>query len=180
MSTRARASLDYRHYAGVNFSGITMLDENFSGTMERRGNRDRRQHLLRALIVGGFRPRRRRARRQESPRITAVDWHPPKWFAVAFVILLLSCADSLFTLVLLDQGAVELNPLMRFLIRDGGRSFALVKLGLTAFSITALIVISRSRAFGRFPAGLVLYATLAIYTCLIGYELSLLDVWTLP
>ena len=98
---------------------------------------------------------------------------------MAFVILLLSFADSLFTLMLLDRGAVELNPLMRFLIQDGGRSFALVKLGLTAFSITALIILARSRAFGRFPAGLVLYATLAIYTCLVGYELSLLDVWTL-
>ena len=159
-------------------SGAKTLDDNLSRTLERRANRDRRQHSLRALVVGGFRPRRRRPRRAELPRIAAVDWHPAKWFAVALVILLLSFADSLFTLALLDRGAVELNPLMRFLIQDGGRSFALVKLGLTASSITALIVMSRSRAFGRFPAGLVLYATLAIYSCLVGYELSLLDVWT--
>jgi hypothetical protein len=155
------------------------VDDNFSRTIERRADRDRRQQPLRALVVGGFRPRRRRARRQEAPRVAAVDWHPAKWFAVAFAILLLSFADSLLTLILLERGAVELNPLMRFVIQDDGRVFALVKLGLTGSSITALIVMSRSRAFGRVPAGLVLYATLAIYTCLVGYELSLLDVWTL-
>ena len=95
------------------------------------------------------------------------------------MILLLCFADSLFTLVLLDRGAIEVNPLMRFLIQGDGRSFALVKLGVTAFSLVILIVISRGRAFGRVTPGVVLYATLAIYICLIGYELSLLDVWAL-
>jgi hypothetical protein len=134
---------------------------------------------LRALVVGGFRPRRRRARRDEPPRIGAVDWHSAKWFAAAFGILLLCFADSLLTLVLLDRGAIEVNPLMRFLIQGDGRSFALVKLGLTASSLGILIVISRSRAFGRLAPSVVLYATLAVYVCLIGYELSLLDVWTM-
>jgi len=168
---RPRSRPDCRHYIGV--------DDDSSCTAERRANRERRRYWLRALIVGGFRPRRRQARRAELPQIAAVDWHPARWFAVAFVILLLSFADSLLTLILLDRGAVELNPLMRLLIQDDGRSFALVKLGLTASCITALIIMSRSRAFGRVPAGLVLYATLAIYTCLVGYELSLLDVWAL-
>jgi hypothetical protein len=154
-----------------------MLDANNSRTTERRARVDRRQRTLRALLVGGFRPRRRRARRDESPRICAVDWHPAKWFAVAIVILLLSFADSLLTLVLLDHGAVELNPLMRFLILDSVRSFALIKLGITAASLTVLIVMSRSRAFGRIPAGPLLYATLLIYASLVGYELWLLDGW---
>ena len=156
-----------------------MLDTHFAHTIDRRARHDRRQHALRALLIGSFRPRRRRVRRQEPPRISALDWHPAKWLAVAIIILLLSCADSLLTLMLLDRGAVEVNPLMRFLIQGDGRSFALIKLALTAFSLTALIVMSRSRAFGRVPAGVVLYATLLIYSGLVGYELWLLNLWKL-
>jgi len=103
-----------------------------------------------------------------------LDWHSAKWFAVVFGILLLCLADTLFTLVLLNRGAVEVNPLMRFLIDGDGLKFALVKLGLTASSVVLLIVLPRNRRIARVTPGLVLYATLAIYLCLIGYELSLL------
>jgi hypothetical protein len=153
------------------------LDDQSPHAIERRANRDRRHQSLRALVVGGFRPRRRRVRRNELPHIAAVDWHSAQWFATAFGILLLCFADSLFTLVLVDRGAIEVNPLMRLLIQGDGRSFALVKLALTASSLVTLILISGRRAFGCLTPGAVLYATLAIYICLIGYELSLLDVW---
>jgi hypothetical protein len=155
---------------------VNSSDGNFFRAVERRERIDRREQTLRALLIGGFQPRRRRARRHESPRIAALDWHPPQWLAVALLILLLSFADTLLTLVLLGHGAIEVNPLMRFLILDGGRSFALIKLGLTASCITLLIVLARSQAFGRFPAGPILYATLLIYIGLVGYELWLLDV----
>lgn len=143
---------------------------------ERRAVPDRRQQRFRALLVGSFRARRRHARRRGSTAVTALDWHPPKWFAVALLILTLSLIDSLLTLVLLDHGAIEINPLMRYFILEGGRVFALVKLGLTAGCITLLIVTTRSRAFGRSPAGPILYATVLIYASLVAYELWLLDV----
>ena len=107
--------------------------------------------------------------------MTALDWHPPKWFAVALLILILSLVDTLLTLVLLDHGAVEVNPMMRYLILEGGRVFALIKLGMTAGCITLLILTTRSRAFGRSPAGLILYLTVLIYAGLVTYELWLLD-----
>jgi hypothetical protein len=149
-----------------------------SRATERRATPDRRRQTVRALLIGGFRQRRRRARRDESPGISALDWHPAKWLAVALLILALSLADSLLTLVLLDKGAIEINPLMRLLILDGGRSFALVKFGLTASCTTLLILLARSRAFGRVPAGPILYAALLMYVGLVGYELWLLDALT--
>jgi Domain of unknown function (DUF5658) len=146
-----------------------------SFTPRHRANSDRRQQRLRALLIGSFRPRRRRARREGSSSIAALDWHSPKWLAVALLILTLSMADSLLTLVLLDHGAIEINPLMRFFILEGGRLFALVKLGLTGGCVTLLILMTRSRAFGRAPAGPILYLTLLVYVGLVSYELWLLD-----
>jgi len=144
-------------------------------TLDRRGAHDRRQQKFRALLFGSVRPRRRYARRQDSTAVTALDWHPSKWFAVALLILTLSLIDSLLTLVLLDHGAIELNPVMRFFILEGGRVFALIKLGMTGGCITLLILTTRSRAFGRSPAGSILYLTALIYVGLVTYELWLLD-----
>jgi len=151
------------------------MNSSYLSMPERRAVRDRRQQKFRALLIGSFRARRRRSRRQGCAAVAALDWHPPKWFAVALLILILSLIDSLLTLVLLDHGAVEINPLMRFFIVAGGRLFALVKLGLTAGCITLLIVTTRSRAFGRSPAGPILYLTAVLYVGLVAYELWLLD-----
>jgi hypothetical protein len=151
------------------------MNSSYMSTPERRAVQDRRQQRCRALLIGTFRVRRRHSRRSGSGGVTALDWHPPQWFALALVILILSLIDSLLTLVLLDHGAVEINPLMRLLIVEGGRLFALVKLGLTASCVTLLIVTTRSRAFGRYPAGPILYLTALIYLGLVSYELRLLD-----
>jgi hypothetical protein len=143
--------------------------------VDRRVTPDRRRQKFRALLFGSFRPRRRYIRRQDSTAITALDWHSSKWFAVALLILTLSLIDTLLTLVLLDQGAIEVNPVMRYFIFEGGRVFALSKLGMTAGCITLLILTTRSRAFGRSPAGPILYLTALIYAGLVTYELWLLD-----
>jgi hypothetical protein len=150
------------------------MSSSYLCTPERRAVPDRRRQKLRALLIGGFRARRRHARRQGSTAVTALDWHPPRWFAVALLILTLSLIDSLLTLVLLDHGAIEINPVMRYFIEEGGAVFALVKLGLTGSCITLLIVTTRSRAFGRTPAGSILYLTVLIYASLVGYEVCLL------
>jgi hypothetical protein len=151
------------------------MNSTYLSAPDRRAVQDRRQQKFRALLIGSIRARRRGSRRRGSAGVTALDWHPPKWFALALLILILSLIDSLLTLVLLDHGAIEINPLMRLFIVQGGRLFALVKLGLTAGCITLLIVTTRSRAFGRFPAGPILYLTAAIYIGLVSYEIWLLD-----
>jgi Domain of unknown function (DUF5658) len=144
------------------------------GTAERRRD-DRRQQGLRALVHGSFRPRRRAPRRADERALSAVDWHHPQWLLIAILIVLLSSADALLTLMLIERGAYELNPLMAPLVGGSARTFALVKVGLTASGVVLLTQIARMRAFGRVPVGVLLYTLLAVYATLIAYEFSLLN-----
>lgn len=143
--------------------------------IEQRRGTERRKSTLRALIYGSFKPRRVGPRRAGKPRFTDVDLHHPQWLGVALLIMLLSCADALLTLTLLSYGAVEINPIMAKVVYGDGRSFAATKIGLTAGGVILLTLLARVRAFGRVPVGAVLYAILAGYVILIGYELWLLD-----
>jgi hypothetical protein len=147
--------------------------------IEQRTGHDRRRRTLHALLVGGVRRRRRRVRRQEGGGIAAIDWYPARCFAVVFLILVLCCIDSFNTVTLLARGFIELNPLMRALIEEGGPSFVLIKLGLTAASLTALVILTRARTLGRISAGNALYVSAALYIGLVGYEFWLLRGLTL-
>jgi len=141
----------------------------------RRGRGDRRQRTLHGLLSGGARSRRQGPRRGDDRSLAAVDRHHPQWLAVALVILLLSCADAFLTLVLLQYGATEANPVMAPLVRGSGRAFAVWKLLLTAGAVIMLTILVRIRAFGFYPAGAILYAAATGYVALVGYELWLLD-----
>lgn len=141
---------------------------------ERRQS-ERRRRVLRALLLGSFRARRRRPRRADEQALAAVDWHHPQWLATAILILVFSCADAGLTLELMRLGAYEANPLMRPLVGGSAVIFTLVKVGLTAGGVILLTLLAGMRAFGRLSAGLLLYALLAGYATLIVYEFRLLD-----
>jgi hypothetical protein len=105
----------------------------------------------------------------------SVDWHAPQWLAAALLVLLLSLADTFLTLVLVHHGAIEVNPLMAPLVVGSGRSFAFLKLALTASAVTVLVALTRVRTFGRLLAGPILVGTAVLYSVLIGYEMWLVD-----
>jgi hypothetical protein len=140
---------------------------------ERRSG-ERRHHGWRAVLQGSLRPRRRGPRRAGEHAVAAVDWHHPQWLVIAILIVVFSCADALLTLMLVERGAYEVNPLMAPLVGGSARAFALVKVGLTAGGVVALTQIARLRAFGRVTVGALLYTVLALYGALIVYELTLL------
>jgi len=144
------------------------------GDGERRGGQERRSRVWHALLAGAWRARRRDLRRGERGSLGYVDWHAPQWFAAALLVLLLSLVDTFLTIVLVDHGAIEINPLMRFFVNDDGRQFALVKLALTAWGVAILVVLARVPVFSRYIAGPVLVAAALIYLSLVGYELWLL------
>jgi Domain of unknown function (DUF5658) len=144
-----------------------------TGTPERR-RADRRQHTLRALLHGSFEPRRHEPRRAGERTVSAVDWHHPQWLAIAVLIVAFSCGDALLTLMLVESGAAEVNPLMAPLVGGSALTFALIKIGLTAAGVVLLTQVARIRAFGRIRVGLLLYSALALYGVLIAYELHLL------
>jgi len=124
-------------------------------------------------VYGSFKPRRLGPRRTGEQRLGAIDWYHPWWLAIATLILVLCASDAVLTVVLIDRGAYELNPVLAPLIGSSAL-FVAVKVGLTGISVVLLTLLSRIRAFGRMPVGLLLYAVLAGYGVLIGYELHLL------
>jgi hypothetical protein len=161
---------------GTPTSNSLVTDElESTGSGERRDLTERRQRTLLALLLGSFHARRRTPRRMHDMGVAHVDWHDARWLAVGLLILLLSSTDAILTLMLLDHGAAEINPLMAPLVGGASRSFVLWKVALTAGGVVMLTLFVRIRAFGRFPAGLLLYMVLLAYAGLVGYEFWLLD-----
>ena len=144
------------------------------GPQERRAT-DRRRHVLHALLHGSFNPRRRAPRRADERALSAVDWHHPQWLAIAMLIVMFSGIDALLTLMLVERGAYEANPMMAPLVGGSAVAFTLVKIGLTAGGVVLLTQLARMRAFGRIPVGVLLYTVLGIYGALIAYEFGLLN-----
>jgi hypothetical protein len=133
--------------------------------------------VARAIVQGSFKPRRFGPRRIGEERLGAIDWYHPWWLAVATLILALCASDAILTVVLISRGAHELNPVMAPIIGSGAL-FVAVKVGLTGISVVLLTLLARIKAFGRMPVAVLLYAVLAGYAVLIGYELHLLG-WLL-
>jgi Domain of unknown function (DUF5658) len=142
---------------------------------ERRYRRERRDRRLWALCYGSFKPRRRAARREVEEHIAFVDWHDAHLLGVALAILLLSSMDAFLTLILLVQGAHEVNPMMAQLLYGDVGTFAAVKMALTGIGVLTLVVLSRCRVFGRIRVDLALYLTLCGYVVLVAYEFSMLS-----
>jgi hypothetical protein len=142
---------------------------------ERRSAPDRRKRVFYSLIYGSFNPRRRNARRTDARSLRDLDWHSPQWLAVAMLIVLLSCVDTVLTLTLLEHGAHEVNPIMAPIVGGSALVFTLVKVTLTAGGVVLLTLAARMKAFGKIPVGFLLYAVLIAYGCLIVYELRLLE-----
>jgi hypothetical protein len=144
------------------------------GAAERRRGPDRRTRIARALVYGSFNPRRRGPRREGEHGLGAIDWYHPWWFAIATLIVLLCAGDAVLTVVLINRGAYELNPLLAPLVSGSGALFVAVKVGLTGAGVVLLTLLSRVKAFGRMPVALLLYGVLIGYGALIAYELRLL------
>jgi hypothetical protein len=155
---------------------MARLSQDVSATRaERRQELERRTHTLRSLLYGSLKPRRREPRRDSDAGFAAVDWHQSRWFAVALLIVMLSCADAFFTLTLLADGAYEVNPVMATLLDGSSHWFAFAKIGLTSIGVILLTVVARLRAFRLIPVGIVLYAVLLVYATLVAYEYWLCD-----
>jgi hypothetical protein len=142
---------------------------------DRRMPRDRRKRTFRSLLHGSLNPRRLGSRRDGEHNLTATDWHHPQWLAVAMLTLIMCVADAALTLLLIQKGAYEANPLMEPLVGGSALVFTVIKFGLTAGGLTVLILLARARLFRNVPVALILYTVLLAYAALIGYELWMLE-----
>lgn len=144
---------------------------------ERRSPSDRRTHSLKSFTYGSFRPRRRSGRREGDHDRIFLDWHEPRVLYLVLAIVLMCCADALFTLNLLAIGAEEVNALMQALITRDVEIFLAIKIGVTSVSAVCLAVAARRRFLGAVSVFRVLQGFCAAYGLLILYELWMFSVY---
>lgn len=144
-------------------------------TRDRRGSSDRRRVTFKSVLYGAATGnRRRRVRRAADHGRLYLDWYDPTLLYTSVAVLLLSCTDAFFTLILLSHGAVEMNALMARLIETDVALFTVVKTSVTGFGLVVLVAHCGHRLFGRVPVRLVLPVLLAGYLLLLGHELAIL------
>ena len=139
--------------------------------LELRRAVDRRSLSWRTVVYGFVLSRRRQHRRSTEADVIFLDWHHPWLFFLAVGTMILSCADALLTLQLIDRGMSELNPAMLALLDAGTSTFAAVKLALTACGILTLVFLAKVNFLNRFRTGLFLTAFFSGYSILVCYEL---------
>jgi predicted DNA-binding ArsR family transcriptional regulator len=112
-------------------------------------------------------------------------WQPPESggaprpsqavILLVVAILLLSTLDGIFTLILIETGAVrEWNPFLARLIEHDVQVFANVKSALTSAGVFVLAVFVDRSLFQRIPVRRVLELIFVGYCLLVLYHLSLL------
>jgi hypothetical protein len=124
--------------------------------------------LSRFSFLGG---RRRAARRGEERGGNFVDRYSIRLLALILWVALMNIGDSYFTLVHLQAGGVELNPIAAALLGTGRVGFVFVKSFLIALALCVLCI---HKNFFLARAGLWIAA--GSYTLLFAYHLSLFRV----
>jgi hypothetical protein len=140
-----------------------------SGGENRRG-RDRRTNHRKRLKYFLFNGRRERVRRDEDrTRVLIFDRYNPKLFAAITAILMLSIFDALFTLILIENGSSELNPVMAYFLQHGLLPFIIAKYLLTSIGVVILLIfknvfLTRGKTSPYSLFTLVIIAFLAVIT----------------
>lgn len=138
---------------------------------EQRASEDRRGFSWRTVAYGFTLSRRHAHRRSADDQIIFLDWHHPWLFFLATGTMLLSCTDAFLTLLLIEGGMIEANPVMNAVMTQGTTVFTSAKLAMTAFGIFVLVYLAKSRFLNRFRTGLFLTIFFTFYACLVCYEL---------
>jgi len=130
---------------------------------------DRRQRktprFSRFMLSGG---RRRGIRRGEELEGSFVDAYEPGLLLALLWIALMNTGDSFFTLVHLQNGGTEVNPVAALLLETGRTGFVVLKSTVIA---TALCVLCIHKNFQLARLGL--WTAAGAYTLLFAYHLLL-------
>jgi len=106
----------------------------------RRGKDRRSNHKarLKYLLFNGRREQNRRD--EDSHKVFLFDRYNPRLFAAITAILMLSIFDALLTLILIDKGSTELNPVMAYFLQHGLLPFIIAKYLLTSIGVVTLLI----------------------------------------
>ena len=102
------------------------------------------------------------------------DVYGPGLLVVILLIVSLCATDAGLTILILQKGGVELNPLMVWLLESSSRTFFTTKFFLTSVCLMIMLMHVNYRLFNKVTMHHVLISILGLYAVLIGYELSLL------
>lgn len=137
--------------------------------LERRAVHDRRNPSFKGFLIGCIKCRRRGPRRADY-LYHQTDWYDVKLLVMALSLLLLSIIDAAMTMHLLQNGAVEVNPIMDYLLRQGANIFIVTKIAMTSVCVVVLVAHYHSRIFSWVRVDVLLLFALFIYTGLVTYE----------
>jgi magnesium-transporting ATPase (P-type) len=144
------------------------------GTDERRA--DTRRHFSAGTVRGALFKQRRRLIRRDLDRINSyIDWYGPWPFLASVVIIVLCFADALLTMILLNNGAKEMNILMDLLIKHDVRTFAITKMAITSVAIIVLVMHFNFRFYRIIAVRYLMYALVPVYALLIAHEINMLS-----
>jgi len=120
---------------GFNSVGCESLHKENRRGLDRRTNNKAR---LKYLFLNG---RRERSRRDEDMgKATIFDLYNQKLFFAITAILILSILDAVLTLVIIQMGARELNPVMAYFLEHGPLTFIVAKYVLTSIGVLILLI----------------------------------------
>ncbi len=138
---------------------------------EYRRGKDRRTNHKGRLKYFLFNGRRERIRREEDSRqVFFFDRYHPKLFAAITAILMLSIFDALLTLILIDKGSTELNPVMAYFLQHGLLPFIVVKYLLTSIGVVILLIFKnvfltkvKIYTHSLFPAVIIVFVAVIVW-----------------
>ena len=140
-----------------------------------RSRTDRRRRDLPFWSRRRLRGRRMRQRRADGhDALYLVDRVPGRVLVLAVAILIMTVVDGVFTVLLLERGCVEANPVMQYLLERGNWAFFTGKYVLTAAFLPVALVMNHYRLFGtRLRVGHFVPVVVVLYTLLIVYQVAL-------
>lgn len=137
---------------------------------ERRVRTDRRYGATKPISFYTFRGRRRESRRTDECHNYYVDRYNRRYLVMIVAILILCFLDAYLTLLLLQVGAIELNPFMLYFIKKDIVLSMVVKYLMTASALVIILVHKNFKVFGGLKVRNLIYVILAMYSGLVLFE----------
>ena len=142
---------------------------------ERRSGKDRRnlgKFKFQYLFIKGQREYIRR--KEDRNKIFYVDRYSSAQFGVIVSILFLSAIDALLTLLLLNHGAYEINPIMAYYLRVGPYAFMAVKYALTSIGVIFFVILRNTFLKSiQIYTDTIFYFILAAFITVVAWEFYL-------
>ncbi len=108
-------------------------------------------------------------RKEDREKGGYVDRYRPRLLFLILLIVGLNILDSLFTLMILECGGHELNPIVESAIAVYGDHFWVWKFGIVSVNVTVLCLYSKFRYVEKILLGICL-----IYLTVVLYQVSLM------